>query len=108
VFIILLVWQRRNVLTNIFSGTKSREGDDEDEKNKESGKPARSHRRRSACRLERALNISRACVRVLFLLFIEEREYVCFNFVMKKKKIWDACERVKKENPRRRVRKARI
>lgn len=40
---------------------------------------------RSACRLERAFNISRACVRVLFLLFIaeREREYVCFNFVMK-------------------------
>lgn len=74
------------MLTNIFSGTKSREGDDEDEKNKESGKPARSHPRRSACRLERALNISRACVRVLFLLFIaeREREYVCFNFVMTK------------------------
>jgi len=29
-------------------------------------------------------------------------------YLMKKKKIWDACERVKKENPRRRVRKARI
>ena len=32
-------------------------------------------------------------------LYRREREYVCFNFVMKKKKIWDACERVKKENP---------
>ena len=53
---------------------KKPQGDDEDEKNKESGKPARSHPRRSACRLERALNISRACVRVLFLLFIAERE----------------------------------
>lgn len=105
------------MLTNIFSGTKSREGDDEDEKNKESGKPARSHPRRSACRLERALNISRACVRVLFLLFIAERERErvrLFQFCddERRRRFWVLGERtgglVKKENPRRRARKARI
>lgn len=55
---------------------------------------------RSACRLERALNISRACVRVLFLLFIaeREREYVCFNFVIcgddeRRRRFWVLGER---------------
>ena len=70
---------------------------------------------RSACRLERAFNISRACVRVLFLLFIAERERVrLFQFCddERRRRFWVLGERtgglVKKENPRRRARKARI